>query len=145
MKAILRTIRITPQKANLVAGMVRKKPVNDALEILKYTPKKAAKILYKLLNSAVANATTNYKQEKGNLFVREIVINKGPTYKRSVPISRGRVHPIAKRTSHITVLLGIQDAAATKKTTKTDKTEEKAETATKEEKPKKAAPKSTKK
>jgi len=120
MKAIARTIRITPKKANLVAGMIRKKSTEQALDILKYTPKKAAKILQKLLNSAVANATNNFKQDKKSLFISQIIVTKGPTLKRSVPVSRGRAHPILKRTSHITIELGL--ITATPKTEKDEKT-----------------------
>ncbi len=115
MKAIARSIRITPKKANLIAGMVRTRTVDEALEILKYTPKKAAQILYKVVDSAQANAVNNFKQEKKNLFIKEIIVTKGPTLKRRVPISRGRVHPIDKRCSHITVLLGIGETKAEKK------------------------------
>ncbi len=126
MKAQLNTSRITPKKANLIAGMVREKSANEALEILKFTPKKAAKILYKLLNSAVSNAESNFKQDKTSLVVKEIIINKGPTLKRGVSVSKGRVHPILKRTSHITVLLDITTVEATKnvskETTKKEKT-----------------------
>lgn len=103
MKAILRRIRISPKKANLIAGMVRGKKVQEALDILKFTPKKGAKILYKVVHSAASNAKTNFKQPIDELEITKILVTKGPTYKRSLPISRGRVHPIRKRTSHITV------------------------------------------
>lgn len=119
MKAILRSIRITPQKANLVAGMVRKRPVQESLEILKFTPKKAAKILHKLLNSAVSNAVNNFKQDEKSLAIKEIVITKGPTFKRGVPVSRGRVYPVLKRTSNITITLEVrEEEKPAKKTTK---------------------------
>jgi large subunit ribosomal protein L22 len=108
MKAIARTNRITPKKANLIAGMVRGKSTAESLDILKYTPKKAAKIIFKLLKSAVENAKNNFQQDEKSLFIKEIIIGKGPTLKRSVPVSRGRSHPILKRTSHITILLGIK-------------------------------------
>lgn len=136
MKAQLNTSRITPKKANLIAGMLREKSANEALEILKYTPKKAAKILYKLLNSAVSNAESNFKQDKASLVVKEIIINKGPTLKRGVSVSKGRVHPILKRTSHITVLLDITTVEEAKKTSKES---------TKSEKTKSIAKKTTKK
>lgn len=126
MKAILRTTRITPKKANLIAGMIRKKTTGEALEILKYTPKKAAKAIHKLLTSAVANATNNFKQEPKTLIVKEVIINKGPTLKRGVPVSRGRVYPILKRTAHITVILGVSDETATKAEVKEEKAPKKA-------------------
>lgn len=107
MKAILRKIRISPKKANLVAGTVRGKKVNEALNLLKFMPKKAAKIIYKVVQSAASNAKNNFKQSMDELIITEILVTKGPTYKRSIPISRGRAHPIRKRTSHITVEVGV--------------------------------------
>ncbi len=103
MKAVLRQTRISPKKANLIASLVRKKNVQDALNILKFTPKKGAQILRKVVASAAANAEANFKQNTAELYIKEIIVTEGPTYKRSVPISRGRAHPILKRTSHITV------------------------------------------
>ncbi len=105
MKAILRQVRISPKKANLVAALVRTKPVTEAVAILKFTPKKAAPILKKVIESAAANAENNLKQKKESLYIREIIVTEGPTYKRRIPISRGRAHPLLKRTSHITVEL----------------------------------------
>jgi len=109
MKAIARTIRLTPKKANLIATMIRGRSIESAMEILKYTPKKGAKILYKIVASAVSNAKNNFKQDEETLFVKEVIIGKGPTLKRGVPVSRGRVYPILKRTAHITVLVGINE------------------------------------
>jgi len=115
MKAILRRIRISPKKANLVAGLARGKTVKEALAILKFTPKKGAKILYKVVHSATANAKNNFKQSIDDLVVTQILVTKGPTYKRSIPISRGRAHPIRKRTSHITVEVGLPEGKELKK------------------------------
>jgi len=123
MKAILRSAKITPKKANLIAGMVRTKPTTESLEILKFTPKKGAKLLHKLLASAVANAVSNFKQDEGSLTVKEIIVTKGPTFKRGVPVSRGRVYPILKRTSNITVVLEVNEEAA--KASKKSKTAQK--------------------
>jgi large subunit ribosomal protein L22 len=142
MKAILRTTRITPKKANLIAGMIRKKTTGEALEILKYTPKKAAKMIHKLLTSAVANATNNFKQEPKSLVVKEVIINKGPTLKRGVPVSRGRVYPILKRTAHITVILGVSDTTAETTEVKEEKAPKKATAKKAPAKAKKAASKS---
>lgn len=108
MKAVLRNIRISPKKANLVAGLVRGAMVTDALDQLKFTPKKAAQILHKVVSSAAANAENNFKQKRDRLYIKEILVTKGPTYKRSVSISRGRAHPILKRTSHITVQVDVK-------------------------------------
>lgn len=109
MKAVVKTIRISPKKLNLVASLVRNKDVQEAMDILKFTPKKGALPLSKAIKSAAANAENNFKQKKETLFIKEIVVNKGPTYKRSVPISRGRVHPILKRNSHLTVTIGVKE------------------------------------
>lgn len=139
MKAKLSAARITPKKANLIAGMVRKMSVKEAMGILKYTPKKAAHMMQKLLASAVANAVTNFKQDKDTLWVKEIVVNKGATLKRGVPVSRGRVYPILKRTSNIMITLEVKEVDATdkkaKKATKKDSAET-TETATEKKAPK---------
>ncbi len=103
MKAILRNCRISPKKANLVAGLVRGATVDNALRQLKFTPKKGAKTIYKVITSAAANAVNNFKQDPKKLYIKEIIVTKGPTYKRGVSVSRGRTHPILKRTAHITV------------------------------------------
>jgi len=113
VKAILRRIRISPKKANLVAGTVRGKKVDEALALLKFMPKKGAKILYKIVHSAASNAKNNFKQSIDELQITKILVTKGPTYKRSLPISRGRVHPIQKRTSHITVEVGALESTQT--------------------------------
>ncbi|MFA4815013.1 MAG: 50S ribosomal protein L22 [Candidatus Gracilibacteria bacterium] len=108
MKALLKNTRISPKKANLVAGLVRGIMVEDALTQLRFTPKKAAKLLYKAINSAASNAENNLKQNRSNLYIKEIVVTKGPTYKRGVPVSRGRQHPIMKRTAQIRVTVDIK-------------------------------------
>ena len=143
MKAILRKIRISPKKANLVAGMIRGKKVNDALALLKFTPKKGAKIIYKVVHSAASNAKNNFKQSMDDLVITKVLVTKGPTLKRSVPISRGRMHPIRKRTSHITVEVGLEEEEEVKKeeAKKEVKKEEKVVKSTK----KKTEPKITKK
>lgn len=128
MKAILRGIRISPKKANLVAGIVRNKKATEALNILKFMPKKGANILYRVLQSAMANAKNNFKQDVDDLYISQILVTKGMTFKRSIPISRGRTHPILKRSSHITVELSAtpKDTGKTdQKSLKTKKTENK--------------------
>ncbi len=103
MKAILRQVRISPKKINLVASLVRRKGAKEAMEMLKFVPKKGAPILRKLIGSAVANAAANFKQDKESLVIKEIIVTEGTTYKRRMPVSRGRSYPILKRTSHISV------------------------------------------
>ena len=108
MQAILRQTRISPKKANLVAGLVRGKKVDEAINILKFTPKKGAKLILETIKSAAANASNNFKQDRSSLFIKEIIVNEGITYKRSKSCSRGRIHPILKRNSHITVKLDVE-------------------------------------
>ncbi|PIP65672.1 50S ribosomal protein L22 [Candidatus Peregrinibacteria bacterium CG10_big_fil_rev_8_21_14_0_10_49_16] len=115
MKAHLKSVRIAPKKANLVAKIVRGMPVRDAQEVLRITNKKAARILEKLLRSAQANAEHNDKQSASALEIREIVVNEGGAYRRGVPRARGRVRPIRKRLSHITLLLGVREEKSRKK------------------------------
>jgi len=115
MKAILRGIRITPKKANLVAGMIRGMPVKEALSLLKFMPKKGAKIVHKVLTSAVANAKNNFHQSADDLIVSQIWAVKGVTLKRATPANRGRAWPILERTSHITIELGLAEGVAPKK------------------------------
>ena len=115
MKAVLRGIRITPKKANLVAGMVRGKSVKDALAMLKFMPKKGAKIIYKVVQSAAANAKNNFGQSIDDLIVTNIWAVKGATLKRGTPANRGRIWPIAEIMSHITVEVGMPEGMAPSK------------------------------
>jgi large subunit ribosomal protein L22 len=133
MKAILRRVRISPKKANLIAALIRNKNVKEAIDILKFTPKKGALILKKVVESAAANAEHNFKQDLESLYIKEIIVTEGITFKRSLPISRGRMHPILKRTSHITVKV---EAKKEDKPKKAATKKEEAPKAEKTEKPK---------
>ncbi|SNS39260.1 large subunit ribosomal protein L22 [Anaerovirgula multivorans] len=104
-KAIARFVRIAPRKAQLVADLVRGKKVDEALAILKYTPKAAAPIVEKVVKSALANAENNYNMDRDNLYVADIYADQGPTMKRFRPRAMGRATTIRKRTSHIGVVL----------------------------------------
>lgn len=136
MKASLKNARISPKKINLIAGLVRGQKAQEALDRLKLTPKKGAKVLYKVVASAVANASNNLDQKLENLFIKSIVVNKGVTFKRGIPISRGRYHPILKRNSNVTVEIGVVSGSETKKKPSKKTTEASSETPTTEEKPK---------
>lgn len=142
MKAIGRQLRITSKKLNLIADLIRKKDAQAALDILKFTPKKGARILRKIVHSAVSNAENNFKQEKTSLYIKEVIVTEGSTLKRSVPISRGRMHPILKRMAHVTVFLGVREEAPGAKKAKTAETAAPAEETSKKKAPaaKKAAP-----
>ena len=104
-KAVSKFIRISPQKARLVGDNIRGKPVEDAVNILSYTPKKAARLIKKVLNSALANAEQNFSLDVDSLYVKQVSIDEGPTLKRIKPRAMGRANRILKRTSHITVIL----------------------------------------
>ncbi len=97
--------RVSVTKACFVLDAIRGKDVNTALAILQYNNRKASKIIYKLIKSAVANAENNNGLKAENLYVAECFANKGPTMKRIHPRAQGRAYRIEKRTSHITVVL----------------------------------------
>ncbi len=103
--ATLKFARISPRKVKVVADLLRGKNVDEALAIVKFTPKAASEILEKLLKSAIANAENNHNMTHGKLYVAEIYANQGPTLKRIRPAAKGSAVRIRKRTSHITIVL----------------------------------------
>ncbi|HUW99252.1 MAG TPA: 50S ribosomal protein L22 [Acidiferrobacter sp.] len=102
-KAILKNVHVSAQKGRLVADLVRGLPVGRALEVLEFSPKKAARILKKVLESAIANAENNDGADVDELKVLEIQVNGAPTLKRFQARAKGRGARILKRTSHISV------------------------------------------
>ena len=107
-KALARQIRISPQKARLVADLIRGKRVESALNTLRFMPKKGARILRKVIESALANASQNEAIDVDTLYVKTIFIDGGPMLKRIRPRAQGRAARILKRSSHITVVLDEQ-------------------------------------
>lgn len=105
VKASARFVRIPPRKARLVIDMVRGKPVNEAASLLKNLPNKAARIAFKVVESAAANAENNFKLDRERLRVARAFVDEGPRMKRILPKDRGRAFRILKRSSHITVIL----------------------------------------
>ena len=103
--ATLRFARISARKVKIVADLIRGKNVDEALAIVKFTPKASSEIIEKLLKSAIANAENNHGMNRGNLVVSEIYANQGPTMKRIRPAAKGSASRIRKRTSHITIKL----------------------------------------
>ena len=103
--ATARTVRVTTRKAKLVLDLVRGEDVKEAMGILKFTRNKAARITYKVVKSAVANATHNFQMDEDKLYVKECYANEGVTLKRFMPRAKGSASPIMKRTSHITVVV----------------------------------------
>lgn len=104
-KAILNYARIAPRKVSIVQKLIIGKSIDEAYAILRYTPKAASEILYKLLKSAEANAVNNNELDRDKLYVAEAFANQGPTLKRIQPRAQGRANRIRKRTSHITLIL----------------------------------------
>jgi large subunit ribosomal protein L22 len=100
-KASLRYVRISPRKVQIVLDLIRNKPTDQALAILRHTPKAACEPLEKLLKSAVANAENNFNMDKKNLYVSQCLATPGPTAKRIRPRAQGRAFRILKRSSHV--------------------------------------------
>jgi large subunit ribosomal protein L22 len=105
VKAKLKFVRVTPRKAQLVADLVRVRGSEEALNILTFTKKAAAKIIVKLLKSAIANATQKKNIDIDRLYIKMITVDQGPTMKRFQPRALGRATTIRKRTSHINIVL----------------------------------------
>ena len=109
-KATLRYARISSRKVKIVADLIRGKDVDEALAIVKFTPKASSVIIEKLLKSAIANAENNHGMKHENLYVAEIYANQGPTLKRIRPAAKGSAVRIRKITSHITIVLKEKEA-----------------------------------
>jgi len=106
MHAHLNSARLAPKKANLMAKMVRGLPVPTAVELLRKTHKKSARLFEGVLRSAIANAEHNFKQDPHMMILKTVVVNQGTHYRRGTPMARGRVRPLKKFLCHITVTLG---------------------------------------
>ncbi len=104
VKARLRFVRVAPRKARLVADLIRGKRSEEALNLLTFTKKAAAKIVIKVLKSAVANAMQK-KMDADRLYVKQVTVDQGPTMKRFQPRALGRATTIRKGTSHIKIVL----------------------------------------
>lgn len=109
-KATLKFARISSRKVKIVADLIRGKDVDEALAIVKFTPKASSEVIEKLLKSAIANAENNHEMKHENLYVAEIYANQGPTLKRIRPAAKGSAVRIRKRTSHITIVLKEKEA-----------------------------------
>ena len=104
-RAVLRGVRISVQKVRPVVDLVRGKPVQQALAVLRNMPHKAAAEVARTIQSAAANAENNYRMAPEELIVKTIFADEGPALKRMVPRARGRANVIRKRSSHITVIV----------------------------------------
>jgi large subunit ribosomal protein L22 len=108
-RAIQRYVRITPRKANQVLDLIRGASVETAQTTLQFTPKLGARIVQKVLKSAVANALQAGKVRLEDLYVKEAVVGAGPTLKRWLPRAQGRATPLLKRMSHVSVTVATRD------------------------------------
>jgi len=105
MKAHLRRVRLSSRKAQIVAGLIRGKKAVEAVDLLRFTPQKSAKLFLKTLKSAMANAKENKGINPENLAIKTVVANPGTSYRRYLPSARGRALPLRKPTTHITIEL----------------------------------------
>ena len=105
-KAVIKGVRLSAQKGRLVADQIRGMPVEKALQLLSFSPKKGAVIIKKALESAIANAEHNYGADIDELKVATIYIDKATSLKRMIPRAKGRGTGIEKQTSHITIVVG---------------------------------------
>ena len=113
-RAFQRSTRQSPYKMRLVIDQIRGKNVNDALGLLKFSKKHAAKQIEKVLNSAVANAEYSARRDNESLdvdtlYVKKAIVNEGPKIKRFMPAAQGRATPIQKRTSHVEIVIGAKE------------------------------------
>lgn len=105
IQAVAKSVRMSPRKVRLVADMIRKMSIDEAVAALEGTPKRAGIPLHKALNSAIANAVNNAKLDRGSLLIESINISEGPALKRFHPSTRGRIHSYKRRSSNIKIVL----------------------------------------
>jgi len=106
VKAKANHLRISPRKMRLVVSLVRGLEVNKAKNQLRFSKKRGAELLLKLIDSATANAVNNFELDKNNLFIKKLIVNQGKMLKRWMPRAYGRATPIQKKSSHIEIILG---------------------------------------
>ncbi|MCH7911538.1 MAG: 50S ribosomal protein L22 [Deltaproteobacteria bacterium] len=104
-RAILRFIRVSPRRVRLVVDQIRGKEVEKALDILKFTPKRSAAIVAKVLKSAIANAENTQSVDVDRLYVKRALVDEGGMWKRFMPRAMGKATRVRKRLSHITVVI----------------------------------------
>tara|TARA_B100001027_G_scaffold113716_1_gene78491 strand:+ start:811 stop:1149 length:339 start_codon:yes stop_codon:yes gene_type:complete len=104
-RAFLKGTRLSPQKANLVASVIRDMSIEQASDFLSFSKKKGARIIKKLLDSALANAENNHNADIDKLRIKSLIVNQGMRLKRIKPRARGRADRITKPTCHIEIIL----------------------------------------
>jgi len=112
VRAEAKYIRISPRKVAIILDQLRGKDAAAAVTMLSFLPQKAADKVLRVLRSAIANAKNNYHLPEAGLYISRAIVGGGPMLKRFQPVSRGRAHPIKKRSSHITVCVSERAAAA---------------------------------
>jgi large subunit ribosomal protein L22 len=108
--AIAKNVRMTPRKVRLVGEAVKGKPLAEALAMLRFMPQRASTVVLKAVKSAAANAETNLDMEPEDLYVIRVTADPGRTLRRYRPKARGRVGPIRKESTHVTVVVGDRGA-----------------------------------
>ena len=127
VRSIYKYARISPFKVREVTREIQGLPVSAALDLLAFTPKKAAFLIGKTLKSAIANAENNANLKPDGLVVKEAIVGEGPTLKRMMPRARGSGSRILKRTSHIRIVLSDEIEVETRETRKKKREQEKRE------------------
>ena len=145
VKVFLNNLRIAPRKVRQVADLIRNKKADQARSLLEFTVNRSADPMLRLLNSAIATASNDFKLNEEDLYIYRVTVDEGPTLKRSHPMSRGRAYPIMKRTSHICIIL--DDGKSEESNKKVAKKQEKKDTkkATQEKSEKKTVKEKSKK
>lgn len=105
-RATQKFLRFSPRRGHKIVWKIRRKHVDQAIAILQFSPQKAARETLKVLKSAIANATKNHGMKAENLFVKEVLVDKAPSFKRIVYRARGRADRMARRNNHTTIVLG---------------------------------------
>ena len=114
-RAKRRYLRISPRKMRIVADVVRGKNAQKAIDTLEFMPQKAAKMVRRAIQDAYGNLIDQHQDERSDddrLIVKTIMVDQAPVLKRFQPVSRGRAHPILKRSSHLTVVVGTPEETA---------------------------------
>ncbi|MGF1450111.1 MAG: 50S ribosomal protein L22 [Opitutales bacterium] len=105
VRALTRFVRMSPMKVRDVAREIQGRPAGEALELLRFIPRKSARLLHKTLQSAIANAENNHNLAGDALIIKSAIVESGPAFRRFRPVARGSAHPYKKRTSHIRIVL----------------------------------------
>lgn len=125
IRAVSKSVRVSPRKVRLVAEVIRNQKADDALRTLYLLKKRGSLVLEKTLKSAIANATNNANLKREDLVIKSLDVLEAPAYKRYHPSTRGRIHPYKKRGSHITIVLEDLKVEAPKEEVKKEVKEEK--------------------